>query len=115
MSNNANCITCRHKKDFLVPCDWLKNQKAVIIPPCPRYESEEEDTDARIKLKPLPCPFCGSTKLKVDQKTSSNTKWNSETRRCDKLVVVTVVVTNATREARQSLCTQGGTIGLLRF
>ena len=39
-------------------------------------------------LKPLPCPFCGSTKLKVDQKTSSNT--NSETRRCDKLVVVTV-------------------------
>lgn len=63
-----------------------------------------------LNLKPLPCPFCGSTKLKVDQKTSSNAKWNSETRRCDKLVVV-----NATREARQSLCTQGGTIGLLRF
>lgn len=40
MSNNANCITCRHKKDFLVPCDWLKNQRAVIMPPCPRYESE---------------------------------------------------------------------------
>lgn len=61
-----------------------------------------------LNLKPLPCPFCGSTKLKVDQKTSSNTKWNSETGRCDKLVVVTV------REARQSLCMQGGTIGLLR-
>lgn len=43
-----------------------------------------------LNLKPLPCPFCGSTKLKVDQKTSSNTKWNSETGRCDKLVVVTV-------------------------
>lgn len=56
MSNNANCITCRHKKDFLVPCDWLKNQRAVIMPPCPRYESEEEDTDARIKLKAITLP-----------------------------------------------------------
>ena len=53
MSNNANCITCRHKKDFLVPCDWLKNQRAVIMPPCPRYESEEEDTDARTKLETI--------------------------------------------------------------
>lgn len=43
-----------------------------------------------LNLKPLPCPFCGSTKLKVDQKTSSNTKWNPETGRCNKLVVVTV-------------------------
>lgn len=43
-----------------------------------------------LNLKPLPCPFCGSTKLKVDQKASSNTKWNPETGRCDKLVVVTV-------------------------
>lgn len=57
MSNNANCITCRHKKDFLVPCDWLKNQRAVIMPPCPRYESEEEDTDARIKLKAITLPI----------------------------------------------------------
>lgn len=38
----------------------------------------------------LPCPFCGSTKLKIDQKTSSTTKWNSEKKRVDKLVVVTV-------------------------
>lgn len=44
------------KKDFLVPCDWLKNQRAVIMPPCPRYESEEEDTDARIKLKAITLP-----------------------------------------------------------
>lgn len=43
-----------------------------------------------LNLKLLPCPFCGSTKLKVDQKASSNTKWNPETGRCDKLVVVTV-------------------------
>lgn len=40
----------------LVPCDWLKNQRAVIMPPCPRYESEEEDTDARIKLKAITLP-----------------------------------------------------------
>ena len=38
----------------------------------------------------LPCPFCGGTKLKIDQKTSSSTKWNSEKKRVDKLVVVTV-------------------------
>ena len=37
-----------------------------------------------------PCPFCGSKKLKIDQKTSSTTKWNSEMGRIDKLVVVTV-------------------------
>lgn len=37
-----------------------------------------------------PCPFCGGTKLKIDQKTSSSTKWNSEKGRLDKLVVVTV-------------------------
>jgi hypothetical protein len=57
MSNNANCITCRHKKDFLVPCDWLKKQRAVIMPPCPRYESEEEDTDARTKLETITLPI----------------------------------------------------------
>lgn len=91
MGNNANCITCRHKKNFLVPCDWLKNQRAVIMPPCPSYESEERGIPMpELNLKPLPCPFCGSTKLKVDQKASSNTKWNPETGRCDKLVVVTV-------------------------
>lgn len=57
-----------------------------------------------------PCPFCGSTKLKVDQKTSSNTKWNPETRRCDKLVVVTSAERNAMQEVRQPRCMLGGTI-----
>lgn len=47
-----------------------------------------EDEVAPIGL--LPCPFCGSTKLKIDQKTSSSTKRNNETKRSDKLVVVTV-------------------------
>lgn len=37
-----------------------------------------------------PCPFCGSTKLKIDQKTSSNTKYNPEKKKFEKLVVVTV-------------------------
>ena len=41
----------------LVPCDWLKNQRALIMPPCPRYESEEEDTDARIKLEAITLPI----------------------------------------------------------
>jgi hypothetical protein len=57
MGNNANCITCRHKKDFLVPCDWLKKQRVVIMPPCPRYESEEEDTDTRTKLETITLPI----------------------------------------------------------
>lgn len=57
MGNNANCITCRHKKDFLVPCDWLKKQRVVIMPPCPRYESEEEDADARTKLETITLPI----------------------------------------------------------
>ena len=41
-----------------------------------------------VELKP--CPFCGSTKLKVDQKTGSSSKWNSERKSLDKLIVVTV-------------------------
>lgn len=36
------------------------------------------------------CPFCGSVKLKIDQKTSGRGKFNPETKRMDKLVVVTV-------------------------
>ena len=53
----ATMMLSNPKKDFLVPCDWLKNQRAVIMPPCPRYESEEEDTDARIKLKAITLPI----------------------------------------------------------
>ena len=46
-----------------------------------------------------PCPFCGSTKLKIDQKKSSTTKWNKETSRLEKLAVVTV-----RQEDRQHQC-----------
>ena len=108
MSNNANCITCRHKKDFLVPCDWLKNQRAVIMPPCPRYESEEEDTDARIKLKAITLPILRQHKAVIRSGTPKQgdaINWSS----------LQFVATNATREARQSLCTQGGMIGLSRL
>ena len=38
----------------------------------------------------LPCPFCGSTKLKIDQKKGNDVKWNRETGRQEKFVVVTV-------------------------
>ena len=38
----ADCMSCKHRKDTLVPCDWLKEQKTIIMPPCPRYEKEAE-------------------------------------------------------------------------
>lgn len=34
------CATCKHRKDKLIPCDWLKDQKTIVMPPCPRYEPE---------------------------------------------------------------------------
>ena len=39
MENNKGCSTCKHRKDFLVPCDWVKTQNHVIVK-CPRYEEE---------------------------------------------------------------------------
>lgn len=33
------CATCKHRKDFLVPCDWLTKQDHVILD-CQRYEKE---------------------------------------------------------------------------
>ena len=36
---NHNCSECVHRKDFLVPCDWLKGQTTLILD-CPRYEKE---------------------------------------------------------------------------
>ena len=34
------CATCKNRKDAFVPCDWLAEQKTIIMPPCPRYEPE---------------------------------------------------------------------------
>lgn len=34
------CSTCKDRKDAFVPCDWLAEQKTIIMPPCPRYEPE---------------------------------------------------------------------------
>ena len=34
------CATCKNRKDVFVPCDWLAEQKTIIMPPCPRYEPE---------------------------------------------------------------------------
>ena len=42
MNNHGiSCMTCKHRKDVFVPCDWLSEQKKIIMPPCPRYEGEE--------------------------------------------------------------------------
>lgn len=46
-----DCMSCKHRKDTLVPCDWLKEQKTIIMPPCPRYE-KEANMDNPI------CPMC---------------------------------------------------------
>ena len=35
------CFTCKHRKDTFVPCDWLTEQKTIVMPPCPRYEPED--------------------------------------------------------------------------
>ena len=54
MLTKHNCNTCKHKKDFLVPCDWLKNQTRVIVK-CPRYEKEEQMKERLTELlKNLP-------------------------------------------------------------
>lgn len=37
----GDCMLCKHRKDAFVPCDWLTEQKTVIMPPCPKYEREE--------------------------------------------------------------------------
>lgn len=42
MNNHGiSCMTCKHRKDVFVPCDWLSEQKKIIMPPCPRYERDE--------------------------------------------------------------------------
>lgn len=38
----ADCMSCKHRKDVFVPCDWMAEQEMVILPPCPRYEKKEE-------------------------------------------------------------------------
>ena len=38
----TRCITCKHRKNDLVPCDWLHNQTALIMPPCPLYEEDDD-------------------------------------------------------------------------
>lgn len=39
----ADCMSCKHRKDVFVPCDWLAEQETIILPPCPRYEEGEQD------------------------------------------------------------------------
>lgn len=39
---NRTCSTCKHRKDIFVPCDWLEEQETIVLPPCPRYETEDD-------------------------------------------------------------------------
>lgn len=36
------CAECIHRKDVLVPCDWLKEQMTIIFD-CPYFEREVND------------------------------------------------------------------------
>ncbi len=37
-----NCSECVHRKDFLVPCDWLERQTTIILD-CPHFEKDGEE------------------------------------------------------------------------
>ena len=39
MEVKHNCSECVHRKDVLVPCDWLKTQTRIILN-CPYYKKE---------------------------------------------------------------------------
>lgn len=43
MTIRHNCSDCVHRKDFLVPCDWLKEQTEIVLD-CLRYEQERTHT-----------------------------------------------------------------------
>lgn len=39
MKVKHNCSECVHRKDALVPCDWLKAQTVLVLD-CPHYKKE---------------------------------------------------------------------------
>ena len=39
MKVKHNCSDCAHRKDSLVPCDWLVRQDHIVVY-CPHYEKE---------------------------------------------------------------------------
>ena len=47
MSDRRRCLTCANKKDVLVPCDWLKTQKNVVLS-CPHYVDEEDKENGKV-------------------------------------------------------------------
>ena len=46
-----NCSECVHRKDSLVPCDWLERQTTIILD-CPHFEKEGAEDNY--------CPHCGA-------------------------------------------------------
>ena len=50
-SRMVDCMSCKHRKDVFVPCDWLHKQETIIMTPCPRYEKKEQ-VGAKMLLEP---------------------------------------------------------------
>lgn len=40
MNEKESCSTCIHRKDVIIPCDWLLEQRTIVLR-CPHYEKEE--------------------------------------------------------------------------
>ena len=40
MQVKHNCSDCQHRRDALMPCEWLEQQDHIILD-CPRYEKEK--------------------------------------------------------------------------
>lgn len=36
----ASCAKCKHRRDVLVPCEWLRPQSIVVVS-CPHFEPRE--------------------------------------------------------------------------
>lgn len=39
MDEKGSCSTCIHRKDVMIPCDWLLEQRTIVLR-CPHYEKE---------------------------------------------------------------------------
>lgn len=40
MEVKHSCSNCVHRKEALVPCDWLKKQSTIVLD-CPYYEKDK--------------------------------------------------------------------------
>lgn len=40
----ACCARCLHRRDVLVPCDWLEEQQVLVLS-CPHFEPMKEEAN----------------------------------------------------------------------